>query len=372
MLTRVYIDNFKSLVDFEFRPGPIQLILGDNGSGKSSFCEAIRCLRGFLVYAPPASQVFHPTTLTRWDDRPRQVFELTVEHDEHRYVYRVEIEQPRDHGTTQVASETLYLDGSPLFTFIEGEVQRYCDDRSKGPGYSSDQQRSALSSVPPDGHNEKLTWFKGWMRSLCLSSVSSQTMGWCPREEPEPDRFLINFISWYLHMQAADPAAVKQLQDVLREGVIEGFDSLVLVNMSKSAWRLDVRLKSGSGGDATTAIPFDSTELSDGQLVLIKLYALAFWAMKPGSTLILDDPVVHVSLREIQPWLTTLIDRADDIGSQVLLISHHPEIINYLARESGVVFSRDGNGPVHVRPARFDDDPGLTPAEEIARGWADG
>jgi len=56
----------------------------------------------------------------------------------------------------------------------------------------------------------------------------------------------------------------------------------------------------------------------------------------------------------------------------VLLISHHPELINYLAREKGVFFRRDHNGPTRVGPARIEDETGLTPAELIARGWVDG
>jgi predicted ATPase len=36
MLTRLYIDNFRCFVKFEYRPARTQLILGANGSGKSS------------------------------------------------------------------------------------------------------------------------------------------------------------------------------------------------------------------------------------------------------------------------------------------------------------------------------------------------
>jgi predicted ATPase len=36
MLTRLYIDNFRCFVKFEYGPARTQLILGANGSGKSS------------------------------------------------------------------------------------------------------------------------------------------------------------------------------------------------------------------------------------------------------------------------------------------------------------------------------------------------
>ena len=37
MITRLYVDNFKTLVNFELTLGPMNLLLGANGSGKSIF-----------------------------------------------------------------------------------------------------------------------------------------------------------------------------------------------------------------------------------------------------------------------------------------------------------------------------------------------
>ena len=36
MLSRVYIDNYRCFVNFDFRPKAKQLVLGINGSGKSA------------------------------------------------------------------------------------------------------------------------------------------------------------------------------------------------------------------------------------------------------------------------------------------------------------------------------------------------
>jgi predicted ATPase len=225
--------------------------------------------------------------------------------------------------------------------------------------------------VPSEEGNTKLTWFKNWMRSLWISAVDPEMKDFSSREATEPDPHLADFVSWYRYLARVDPTALREYEDALKAGVVQGFENFTLVKLDENTWRLDVRLKSDTQEGGMPTPSYRSYELSDGQRVLIKLYALAFCAMKPGSTLILDDPVVHVSLREIQPWLTTLLDRSDDIKSQVLIISHHPEIVNYLAGDKGVFFSREDNGPVRVKPLRFDDDPGLTPAEAMARGWID-
>lgn len=44
MLTRLYINNFKSLLNFEFRPVGMNLIIGSNNAGKTNLCSALRFL----------------------------------------------------------------------------------------------------------------------------------------------------------------------------------------------------------------------------------------------------------------------------------------------------------------------------------------
>ena len=88
-----------------------------------------------------------------------------------------------------------------------------------------------------------------------------------------------------------------------------------------------------------------------------------------GGTVIFDEPDNFLSLREIQPWLMAADDIAEENHGQVLIISHHPEIINQWAPSSGVQLVRDGAGPVRVE--RFHSDPAscLAAAELVARGW---
>jgi AAA15 family ATPase/GTPase len=48
MLKRIYIDNFRCFVNFEYKPEQMQLLLGANGSGKSSLLDAIRLVKALL------------------------------------------------------------------------------------------------------------------------------------------------------------------------------------------------------------------------------------------------------------------------------------------------------------------------------------
>jgi AAA15 family ATPase/GTPase len=49
MLTRLYIDNFRCFSNFEYKPARRNLILGRNGSGKTSLINAMLSLREFLA-----------------------------------------------------------------------------------------------------------------------------------------------------------------------------------------------------------------------------------------------------------------------------------------------------------------------------------
>ena len=110
-------------------------------------------------------------------------------------------------------------------------------------------------------------------------------------------------------------------------------------------------------------------EMSDGQRVLLGIYAVAQYAMGEETTICFDEPDNFVALREIDPWLQSVSERRRDPVAQVLLISHHPELLNRMAFGQGLLFDRPDARHVRVRP--FDDTAatGLSPAELVARGW---
>jgi len=56
MLKRIFADNFRALVNFEFRPGPrMSLLLGGNGTGKTTVFDVLGSLRDLLVLGRPVS-----------------------------------------------------------------------------------------------------------------------------------------------------------------------------------------------------------------------------------------------------------------------------------------------------------------------------
>ena len=94
------------------------------------------------------------------------------------------------------------------------------------------------------------------------------------------------------------------------------------------------------------------------------------FAVVEGSALFIDEPDNYVALAEIQPWLTDLAEACGEVLPQAVLCSHHPELIDYLGGDRGLLLEREASGAATARRPEghlFED--GLKFSEVVARGW---
>ena len=372
MLTRIYIDNYRCFVNFDLRLRSTQLILGVNGTGKSAFLEVLRRLRDFVLLGYKVDDMFPAHTRTRWQTLPRQSFELEVEGNDGKYFYTLWIEV-QDERRSRVVKEALDFNEKPLLLFQDDQVHLFDDNHVKRATYPFESDRSAFTVLGPKKASRKLSWFKEWTNGLYCVSIDSSKMGAEAKDEDDyPEDDLGNFAAWYAHIIQEQTSSLLDLQRALRD-VIDGFDALELKRIGRTARVLRaVFSKSVDDADPSrkgSRIEFDFDELSDGQRALIALYTLLYCVVNAGTTICLDEPDNFLALGEIQPWMFAISDRVNDIGAQVILISHHPELIDLLAPQHGVVFTRSGLGPVRVEPYHPDAIGKLLPSERVARGW---
>jgi predicted ATPase len=182
-----------------------------------------------------------------------------------------------------------------------------------------------------------------------------------------PTRDLSNYASWYRHLSQEQPSVAASLVEYLKP-IISGFVGFPLTKEGETTRVLRAEMRNGS--DPPARYSFD--ELSDGQRVLAGLYTLLALMKLTPITLCIDEPDNFVALPELQPWLMELQDQVEAHGSQVLVVSHHPELINYLVPHDAIRFTREPEGPVRVVPFASNSDEPLTAAEIVARGWEDG
>jgi len=181
---------------------------------------------------------------------------------------------------------------------------------------------------------------------------------------PYPLAFdMSNLSSFYRRRANDDTESAAQVLSSLKE-IMDGL--------------LDLSFKELQGGSGRLVATFDSQgpkrefelgELSDGQRCLVAVCVTLHFLIEKGHTVLLDEPDNFISLREIQPWLLQAEAAADDSKGQLILISHHPEILNQWAQEYGMRMFREDGGPVQIEKFKTDYDDLLRPSEVVARGW---
>ena len=364
MLKRLYIDNFRCFVNFEYKPERKQLLLGANGSGKSSLLEAVRAIKEFVLGTSPGPRaILDPKNRTRWLNVPSQVFEIEGEDKGRSFFYRIETTISENSGPNEVTGETLSVDGA-LVVSKSKQGANLGDGPTKLVSVSPRVKDISLIHFAKDYESAKA--FLQWIERLYLLQINPPAMEEiAPIEEEFPMGGLANIAAVYRRLLQNDSEGNLELTLALRE-VLDTFQALQFEE-SDAGKRLIARFRSSE-----SSVDFGLKELSDGQRSLIALYmALHFWIAK-GHTVFIDEPDNFISLREIQPWLVAAEDAVDEGNGQLILISHHPEILNRWSLDYGVHFVREENGQVRP-PAKFktEYDGVLQPSEVIARGWED-
>lgn len=322
MLCEIYIDNFKCLTDFRVKPGGFQLWMGDNGTGKSSILEVLMGVQRFLRGTHIGGCFFH-SNLAKGD---KQSFGLALLVDGAYYEYALIIQYQDKQA--QVCQEELKHDGIVV-----------CSSDGKDACYYGTFNSSKRSD---EGHHTIVK-----TDGLRLSRFLDEIYGWLFV------RRVNDFDHWYRSTFQSRPCHGDEVENLLAD-VLLGFERLGFRN-----------------GELVAMFSnrfCNFADLSDGQRQLIMLYTyLEVLRSKSSSTIFIDGPGNFVSLREVQPWLGNLQEICDDEDKQAIIISHHPEIINPMARGKEAWFSKDEEGKIIVGSLRVPD--GMTPAETVARGW---
>jgi predicted ATPase len=303
MLKRLYIENYRCFVNFTLEFKELTLLVGPNGSGKSSILDVLFTLRQLLSGVGKVSDpgLFPTRSLTRWQDRKVQVFEVIVGlEDEADLTYRVEVEHEKGTERARIILESLKAGLDPLFEFEKGEVHLYRDNHSEGPKYSADWSESAMARVPSRDVNQRLSRFIEMMRGVSVCALDPKNFDAESRSEDsvlEPHAG--NFASWYRHQIQERQDRMPEVVEALRE-VLDGFDSIRMEIVGLETRAFMVAFKDGS-----SRYELKLDELSDGQRALIALYALLHLS-GDQDILFLDEPDNYLALAEIQPWLMVL------------------------------------------------------------------
>jgi energy-coupling factor transporter ATP-binding protein EcfA2 len=370
MITRLYTNNFRCLVAFEAQFDSFGVLCGPNGAGKSSVFDALRLLRnlgtGDALLGGTGEQDVPRLDFTDWLDSTVQEFELSLTLEGHAFDYRIHIEQKAEFEKPRIIQENALCDGKLLFNRDLEGVEFVRGDGTHA-GFPLDWRQAALAAIQPRGVNfSKLALLQEAVAKLLILRPNPRGMERESKAEMKhPDLSMTNLTSWYRSL-AQEQEWTDALRDALRD-VWPDFRSFKLVNAGLNTKALQLRFEPEG---SKPILPFFD-QLSDGERALTGLYMVRA-ALETGAakTVLIDEPDNFVGLPELQPWVLSMRELLDD-EHQLILISHHPEILANSGEANGRYLWRDNHtSPTRIGPLKVPD--GMTAGEALARGWACG
>lgn len=381
MLKKVYVDNYKCFVNSEITlDSDAMLVAGANGAGKSTFFEILELLRdlvgrgaSIVSETQPDGLRFLGETYTRWKKsiapaERSQHFELVVEDNGGVYFYKLTLDDKTKGGSPRICKEELSFDGHTLFLYEDSMVHLFDNATyEEKVQFGADWSRSFIPSVTDRVENAKLIRFRDWIRNIIVLRPNPWTISGAAGKE---NQFLLrdfsNFASWfrYLKQTVSDRRYEMFLQEIRH--AVDGLQGIRLNPIGDSA--MEIKLQFGAMDDNEYTLG----ELSEGQRLLVALYATIHFGMNKASLFCIDEPDNFLAIGEINPIVETLFN--SDAEAQVLVSSHNAEIFNHVSGESGIYFSRrekvDGSA-TRVKPFKdvLAGNPGLSNSEIFKRGW---
>jgi len=370
MITRLYVNNFRCLVNFKAKFDSFSVLCGHNGAGKSSVFDALRLLRnlgtGDAILGGTGEHDVPRLEFTDWLNSTVEEFELGLSVDGYTFDYVLHIEQKIDFEKPRITKEEARCDGKLLFErSLEGvEFEKTNGTKASFP---LNWRQAALAAIEP--RSVKLAELELLQEEIAKLLIIRPNPRGMERESKaesrHPDLSITNLTSWYRSL-----AQEQEWTDALRvalQDVWPNFRSFKLVNAGINTKALQLRFENGAG--KPTLLFFD--RLSDGERALIGLYMVrAVLETGTARAVMIDEPDNFVGLPELQPWVLSMRELLDDTH-QLVMISHHPEILNISGKTNIRYFWRDD----HTCPTKIDQlkiPEGMYVSEAIARGWTNG
>jgi len=384
MLKRLYIHNYKCLVNFEFKMDEdyphSALLIGKNGAGKSSIAEVLEILRrigwghsNLLPLHGELGQEVQPlVSLEHFafgNTGQPMCFELDVELGGRLCKYKLGIElTPLKNTALRIAHEELFVDGNFRFSreqtkvnFSQNQTTPYTYDWNSVylPGFSERDPK----------YEKTVNAFKFWLKQMLILAPIPRTMRAQLRSKSlYLQNDAANITDWRAGLFERNPDAYVDVKNRYLKSVFPDFDGFRNEPDEFGAQYLTVLFKNNND-DTKTMIRFD--HLSDGEKCVF-LAAFVMMASTMGDSVFCfwDEPDNYLALSEVELLIATLKSNFSKRG-QIFVTTHNPETLAGYAEDNTYIIYRE-NHLSHTRSpktvAQWREEQGFT--GNLVAAWA--
>ncbi len=352
-ITSLKIDGFKVFDKLDVELGPLEVIVGANGSGKSSLFELLKFIRnGMNQQIPP--DIIPGVPFQNIFTKPGiDVFSWSILIgiiNEKEYSYEAKIRGPRgrpeiisEQGIEYGNNEQGVLDATDAFL---GGLEATQEDEIDKPGWKPPRRLllGHIFHMPGTGYGFDLLrdHITRWSFYSSFNINDNALRG--PvliQEEPilEEDG---NNLSAVLHYYLTEyPHVIDELITHL-QSVIPGFDTLMVKARGGPGGVMAFWREEGVDADLTLA------DLSDGILRFL-CWAVLCLHPKPPTLICIDEPELGLHPR-VLPLLAGLFQKASQ-RTQVLIATHSSYFLSQFPLESIAVMRKEEGRAVWKKPA---------------------
>lgn len=339
MIKRIYIHNYWCLENFDvdFADRSSVLILGKNGTGKSTLLRALSVLQSIAKGPGRIKEFLRLEDFSQYRKNIPIRIEVDVELDGKIYEYSVAFEWPEGFRESRIKEEKLTFDGIVIYSREEAEVNLVATSTV----FLVDWHFVALPIVQIRSEVNPIKKLRNWMAGLVLiDPVPILMTGDSSEETLFPNKHVSNFGDWFSGVIGEYPASYVLIENFIKE-FIPDFLDFQNKPTAENAKKIIVRF--GLNGKV---LSLDLSQLSHGEKCFFVCSALLGLNQYCSSMFCLwDEPGNFLSLSEVGHMMIALRKSFEKSG-QLIVTSHNPEAIRKFSDENTLYLDRKS----HLEP----------------------
>lgn len=346
MLTKIYVDQYRCLQNFEIDFSQLNsaLILGRNGSGKTSFFEAIEVLQRIGQGTTQIKSLISRDDFAFTEISKPIVFEVQATIKENKYHYLLEIELPENFREPKVKREELSVDRQKILQRDGAKTTIH-----KAASFTLDWHHIGLPLVSVRNDDEPIAIFRTWLRNIIILSPYPRKFSSTSKLETAfLDREGKYILDWVRNLLAESPSSYNDISSFLKQRMID-FDLFKFETTGKDEKELIFIFHAEH--EQGLSIRLNFSQLSDGEKIYFLTAALIATINNNNSTLCLwDEPDNFISLIELSHFISECRKKFENSGnnSQLMLTTHNADVINEFSSHNTFIFARFS----HLQPTR--------------------